>query len=169
MRLDVEHTWDGARIEDDEIVEIEATSTDSHLFIEVHAPFYGDPAPPRAPGNCPRLWEHEVVECFFVGDDERYLEVELGPHGHYLLLSLSGPRRVEREGMEALYTVTRSSTRWAARMEVSRDLLPGTIKSVNAFAIHGVGRKRRYFAFHPLPGDRPDFHQPSRFPLVSGL
>lgn len=169
MRLDVEQTWDGKRIADDEIVEIEATSSDSHLFIEVHAPYHGDPPPPRPPGSCPRLWEHEVVECFFVGDEERYLEVELGPHGHYLLLSLSGPRRVEREGMEALYTVTRGSTRWAGRMELPRELLPGTIRSVNAFAMHGVGSARRYLCYYPLFGERPDFHQPSRFPLIAGL
>jgi hypothetical protein len=169
MRFDVEQTWDGVRIGDDEIVELEVTSTDSHLFIEVHAPYHGDPAPPNPPGSCPGLWEYEVVECFLVGDDERYLEIELGPHGHYFLLSLSGPRRVEREGMEAIYTITRGSTRWAGRMELSRALLPGTIRSVNAFAIHGVGSGRRYLSFHPLPGDRPDFHQPSRFPLIAGL
>lgn len=169
MRLDVEHTWDGSRLGDDEIVEIEVTSTPSHIFIEVHAPFHGDPAPPRPPGSCPRLWEHEVVECFFVADDERYLEVELGPHGHYLILCLNGPRKIEREGVDALYTVTRTSTRWAGRIEVPRELLPGPIKSVNAFAIHGIGAERRYLAYHPLPGERPDFHQPSRFPLISGL
>jgi len=38
-----------------------------------------------------------VVEAFFLGTDDRYLEVEVGPHGHYLVLQLHGSRNLVRD------------------------------------------------------------------------
>ena len=37
------------------------------------------------------LWEYDVVECFLVGPDGRYLELELGAGGHFLALLFDAP------------------------------------------------------------------------------
>ena len=40
------------------------------------------------------LWDYEVVEIFFLAskNEEMYLELEFGPHGHHLGLLLHGRR-----------------------------------------------------------------------------
>lgn len=41
------------------------------------------------------LWDFEVVEAFFLcSKTEQYLEIELGPHGHHLVLFLSGRKNI---------------------------------------------------------------------------
>lgn len=49
-------------------------------------------------GSLDGLWDYEVVEVFFLGRAERYFELEMSPHGHYLALKLQGARNiVEKE------------------------------------------------------------------------
>ena len=73
----------------------------SGLGIEIEAPFFDDPAPDSDPGKQQAflgLWDYEVVEIFFLAssknekEDEMYLELEFGPHGHHLGLLLHGRR-----------------------------------------------------------------------------
>ena len=41
------------------------------------------------------LWDYEVVEAFFLcSKTEQYLEIELGPHGHHLVLLLNGRKNI---------------------------------------------------------------------------
>jgi hypothetical protein len=42
----------------------------------------------RCTGNSWDLCNHDVVELFLLGKDERYLQPEIGPYGHYLVLQL---------------------------------------------------------------------------------
>ena len=51
--------------------------------------------PPDAPrgARVEALWEYDVVECFVVGADGCYFELELGAGGHYLALAFDAPRR----------------------------------------------------------------------------
>jgi hypothetical protein len=41
--------------------------------------------------------------------------------------------------------------------------LPQPFSHVNAYAIHGQAAARCYQAAFPVPGERPDFHQPRFF------
>lgn len=153
-------------------------SAEGSLVVRVEAPFYGDPPPPGPPGPTSELWEYEVVELFVAesidgaaSDDSgavRYLELELSPHGHHLVLRLHGVRNVVEEGLELDYgaEIDSASGRWTGEAVVPREWLPPAPHHVNAFAIHGLGDARRYLAWSPLPGARPDFHQPGRFPRV---
>jgi hypothetical protein len=34
---------------------------------------------------------------------------------------------------------------------------------LNAFAMHGLGLRRRYLAMEPVPGEAPDFHRLEHF------
>lgn len=161
MKLIVERTWDdrpaGVRIE----VVLRRESTG--LVVDVDAPFFDDPPPGLPPGPTPELWNHEVVEAFFLGRDERYLEVELSPHGHHLVLELHGVRKVVRQGMPLAFRSTIDGRRWRGQTQVPLAWLPPAWDRVNAFAIHGRGADRRYLAWRPPGGKTPDFHRLDAF------
>jgi len=133
--------------------------TGDELLLTVDAPMHGDAPPPGAPGPTPGLWEHEVVEVFLLGDDDRYLEVELGPAGHHLVLSLSGRRQVVAQGFDLHFEVERGPGRWRGRARVPLLWLPDGLNRVNATAIHGPAWRRSYSASFAGTGPRPDFHR----------
>ena len=168
MRLLVAHTWDGVAAPADEQVTLALSWDDDALCIDVSAPLHGDPPPAVPPGPTPGLWEHEVVELFAVGQDGRYTEIELGPYGHHLVLRLDGVRQVRDQLHPLELAVERRDGRWSARARLAIALLPPGPLRVNAYAIHGEGAQRRYLCHTPLPGPRPDFHQPDRFAALLG-
>ena len=169
MKIAVAHTWDGAAVSTAERVELDVSLTPAGLKLSVDAPFHGDPAPSAPPGTLDGLWAHEVVELFVAGEDaEDYTEIELGPHGHVLVLRLCGVRRRLATVLGHQPEVARVGERWVGRLVLPRHVLPARPARFNAFAIHGVGAQRRYLAHSPLPGPVPDFHQPERFPRLEG-
>jgi hypothetical protein len=94
-----------------------------------------------------------------LGPDDRYLEVELGPHGHHLVLQLRGVRRPVADRLPIRFEATRSGSRWTGRAQVPASLLPPRPWRTNAYRIHGQGEGRRYLVHQPLGGDAPDFHR----------
>jgi hypothetical protein len=112
------------------------------------------------------LWEYDVVECFLAGA-AGYLEVELGAGGHFLVLAFTAPR-VCAQAYEAwtpsmTFEPSRASgMAWRSSMVIPWTMVPVGIKGVNAYVSSGT----HYLCYHPLPGSRPDFHQPERFPAV---
>lgn len=167
MRLEVDSTWDGHPARTDERVHLTLSPTLAGLRVEVDAPFHGDPPPPGEPGPCWELWEYEVVELFVVGATDRYTEVELSPHGHHLLLRLEGIRHVVEKMLPLDFRAQIVGARWQGIALLPWDVLPPKPRRGNAFAIHGLGTQRRHLAASPLPGARPDFHQPDRFPSLT--
>lgn len=166
--VEVGFTWDGVPVGVDERVRIVLTLDRDALVIDVDAPYHGDPAPCGEPGPTDALWEHEVVELFVsglapAGAPVPYLEVELSPHGHHLVLDLVGVRNAVRSGLEIEYTARIDGSRWFGVARVPRRLLPGRPARFNAYAIHGLGADRRYLAMAPVPGRQPDFHRLDRF------
>jgi hypothetical protein len=165
--LTIDHTWDGAPIGDGERATLRLSADPLGLRIEVDAPFHGDPAPSAPPGPTPGLWDFEVVELFIAGSgsdaDLPYLEVELGPHGHHLVLSLRGVRQSRWSAAPMAYEAAITGDRWAGVAVVPWAWLPAGPHRGNAYAIHGAGSDRRYLAMSPTLGDKPDFHKPARF------
>lgn len=168
--LRVASTWDGRPAAPGEVVSVRLDANGAGLTLQVDAPFHGDPPPPGPPGPTPGLWEYEVVEVFIAGGPEGtdYLEIELSPHGHHLVLRLNGVRNPVEEELPLDYTahLDRHARRWRGEARVPAAWLPPPPHRINAFAIHGEGSGRRYLAWHALPGDEPDFHQPRRFPTL---
>ena len=164
QRLTITRCWDGGPARPSERVDIalqwrsKAGRTLEGLLLSFDAPLHGDPPPAGHAGSTPGLWDYEVVEVMLLGDDDRYLELEFGPHGHYLALKLHGVRNVVAEGMALEVTTTRDAERWRCEAVIPASLLPPGVNRVNAFAIHGVGGDRRYLALRPAGGDRPNFH-----------
>jgi hypothetical protein len=163
MRLVIAQTWDAQPIDESEQVVVTLARRRDDLVVEVDAPYHGDPRPTVAPGRLDRLWEYEVVELFLAGADERYLELEVGPHGHYLVLQLAGRRHVERRALLAQFEAVLSGHRWRGTARLPVAYLPPDVVRGNAYAMHDVGPNRRYLAAFPVPGERPDFHALDRF------
>jgi hypothetical protein len=126
-----------------------------------------DADPPRIPAAAPGsrvadLWQYDVVELFLVGRGGRYLELELGAGGHFLLLSFRAPR-VRCDAHEALRPAiehARGASGWSASLVLDWSLVPPDVSALNAFAC----ARGRHLAHHPVPGTAPDFHQPGAFP-----
>jgi len=178
VRLAIAQTWDGQPIPSADQVTLDlAAAGPERLRITVRAPYYGDPAPAGPPGPTIGLWDHEVVELFVVGAGgppeapPLYTEVELGPHGHQLVLRLRGVRRVAQKLLPLDYDASIVSSGggdvWLGDALLDRGLLPPPPHRINAYAIHGQGLARRHLALHPVPGDAPDFHRLAYFGEVT--
>ena len=165
----IKNFWDGTPAPDSESTRVSIASGNREsatagITIQIDAPFFGDPEPAGPPGIYDGLWEHEVCEVFLVGADGRYLELEFGPHGHYLALLLDRPRHIISRDHQLHYQSQCHGDRWSAEARAPTALLPELIDRVNLFAIHGTGPDRRYLAWSAVPGSQPDFHQPESFP-----
>lgn len=159
MKLRVSFSWDGKPLPEAEIAEVTCFLENGELTVLVDAPYFDDPRPSEQPGSTDKLWEHEVVELFLLGRREHYLEIELGPHGHYLVLGLKGRRKVVRKGMAIRYETEKLADRWRGVALVPLSYLPPEVGRANAYAIHGTGQARLYRAAFPVPGKGPDFHR----------
>ena len=96
LTLPIERHWDGARCRDP-LCRGALSLSGAPDALEIGASFERqDPArlPAAPPGTrVANLWEYDVVERFLAGAGGRYLEVELGAAGHFLVLEFDAPRR----------------------------------------------------------------------------
>jgi hypothetical protein len=112
------------------------------------------------------LWEFDVVECFVAGS-KGYLEVELGAGGHFLVLDFAAPR-VRHNAYEAFVPRLTfapclvGQATWRSSILIPWSMVPMPVQGVNAY----ITSRHHYLCYHPLPGPKPDFHQPERFPQV---
>ena len=176
MTLRTRLTWDGERADDREIATVDLHMQDAELRISVRAAYHADPEPESAPGPTWELWQHEVVEVFIASAAEispvQYTELELGPHGHHLLLRLSGLRNpVERElPVRFLREITVDPASgmavWTGSARIGEHLLPPGPPSswrINVTACHGPANARRYLTAARLSAPQPDFHRPDEW------
>ena len=165
--LTIGYSWDGTPLSADATTRVEVSVSARDLMIRVDAPRSHDVPPDGPPGHVWELWNYEVVELFLLGEDTHYLEVELGPHGHHLVLTLHGVRQIVSRHPEITYQTTRTDLRWSGEAILRRELLPEGPLRANAYRIGGAGPARAYFAAYPLNGAQPDFHQLDTFkPIV---
>ncbi|KAM7444015.1 hypothetical protein ABFA07_007382 [Porites harrisoni] len=158
-------TWDGEPLNHSP-VEFKVSAVDEiSVKVDVRGPLFNDPGPPPAPSGspCPELWEFEVAEIFFLGADDKYLEVELSPHGQHLVLLLNGMRNMIKDKLALSYSATKDNVqkKWKGSATIPLDYFPPGVVKLNAYAIHGTGRDRCYEALYPATKecDRPDFHR----------
>ena len=161
-RFEIAGTWNGEPLLSREEARVELVLGDT-VEIRVDATYYDDPAPCDAPARLDGLWEFEVVELFLLGTHHRYLEIELGPHGHWLALYLEGQRRIVDDDIAIAFEAHRTSGHWSGRAVFDRACLPEGLGWANVYSIHGVGPHRRYLAMTPVLGEVPDFHRVESF------
>lgn len=164
--LEIKTFWDGTPCADERLhgtVNVEVL--ESGLRITASLPHQPTPRIPDAPAltRVANLWEYDVVECFLVGE-EKYLEVELGAGGHFLVLDFTAPRVLANTYEDLVpdmeFNPNAGGGRWTSTIWLPWEVVPRGIKAVNAFVIVG----EQYLCNAPLPGPKPDFHQPDRFP-----
>lgn len=174
LRLPIHTHWNGApeqnpRLHGDVIL----SACPEGLLLTMSLPHQEQPRIPAAAvgTRVADLWTYDVVECFLSGPDG-YTEIELGAGGHFLVLCFSAPR-VRADACEHLQPSLQFEPhlddpapphlpRWSTRMCLPWKWLPQPITSGNAYVIV----REQYLCFEPLPGPKPDFHQPLRFPPI---
>lgn len=157
----IENTWSGEPA--DRPVSFSLGFEDDLLVVQIEAPYHHDPPPASPPGRLWELWEHEVVEVYVAGPGANYVELEFGPHGHYLALRLEGERNIVDDALPVVsYNAAIEGDRWRATAKFGRGLLPREPYRFNAYAMHGEHPRRRLSLF-PLGGTEADFHQLSSF------
>lgn len=143
---------------------MELAAREDGLEVAASLPHQPVPRIPDTPAGTrvANLWEYDVVECFLVGAGGRYLEVELGAGGHFLVLSFSAPRvrSDSHESLRPALDFASDAAGWRSRLVLEWGLVPPGLAALNAFVIAGGA----HLAYRPLPGSAPDFHQPARFP-----
>lgn len=160
LSVRIEAEWHGGSVAPEHWITVHVLGTESGFQLRITAPFYGDPPPPTGPvGPTDGLWEYEVVEVFIAGPGERYLEIELSPTGHYLVLELDGIRQPVRTLLPIDFRAEIVGNQWTGLANIPQELLPEGPLRINATAIHGEGTARTYLSAVPLPGSQPDFHQ----------
>ena len=128
LTYQLERTWDDQPVNHSPVqVSLSAAGTD--LVLDISAPYHGDPAPPGGqPGQSYwQLWEHEVVEAFFLNDAEQYLEVEFGPHGQYIVLLLAGRRNAVKHSLPLEFTASIEGDTWAGTARIPLSYLPPNV------------------------------------------
>ncbi len=167
LQVAIRHSWNGAtELPRGPSLRLGVEADEALLRVEVDAPFYANPPPPGPVGFHPQLWKHEVVELFLVGHGERYLELELGPHGHYWALLLEGCRQVVDGSRRLQYFASLEGERWRGEARLPLRWLPSGLRHFNAFSIDGQQPERRHWAHAPCPGPGPDFHRLHLFPAL---
>jgi len=160
LSVRIESEWNGAPVDPEHWITVHLLDAEPGIQLRLTAPFYGDPPPPTGPvGPTDGLWEFEVVEVFIAGPGDRYLEVELSPTGHYLVLELEGVRNPVRTRLPIDFRAEIVGDKWTGCATLPQELLPTGPLRINATAIHGAGADRIYLSAIPLPGTQPDFHQ----------
>ncbi|XP_015905439.2 UPF0462 protein C4orf33-like [Parasteatoda tepidariorum] len=170
MEFSILTTWDDKPI-DHEATIIKLHSEDDVVIMEIKAPFYDDPPPnPRGTDKSfNKLWDYEVVEAFFLGKAEKYLEVEFSPHGFYFILLLAGRKNAIKVGLPIVYTANIEGNSWTGIARIPKSYFPPNVKLFNAYAIHGTGKNRTYEALNPVPTGQfqtPDFHRLEYFRYI---
>ncbi|BFZ15144.1 hypothetical protein BsWGS_18186 [Bradybaena similaris] len=157
-------TWNGDCVKHEPVKISLAPSHDGGMLIRVVSPFFNSPAKPNGPAGqpFPGLWDYEVVEAFFLNDNNQYLEVELCPHGQHLLLMLNGQRKMVKDQLPLThFNATIDGDRWLGEAILPRSYFPPGVTRFNAYAIHGEGPNRIYESLFPATWklDQPDFHR----------
>lgn len=166
MALPVESEWGGGRAGATFAGNVWLSATATGLIVGTSFPSQGAARTPSAPTGTrvADLYTYDVAECFIVGSDGAYLEVELGADGHFLVLSFCAPRQQsdahEALALDVVWEV--SPGLWSSHVTIPWRIVPETPSRINAFAILG----KRFLLHAALPGARPDFHQPAHYPLV---
>ncbi|KAF2363157.1 Chitin binding domain [Trinorchestia longiramus] len=166
-RYTIRTEWNDIPITDRPLSTITLEGFEAGVEMNVTAPFFNDPAPEGPPGKPQSgLFNYEVVEMFFLNDNDEYLEVNLGPWGQHLVLLVKGVRTRIAKQLPLDYIVTARTQgtggqpgQWQGSALIPPSYFPPNVTRMNAFAIHGPQNARIYEALYPAPRDHPQYSQ----------
>ncbi|XP_070554807.1 UPF0462 protein C4orf33 homolog [Ptychodera flava] len=180
LTFQIKTQWNSIPIDHQPVViRLSRNHDNNHINLEVDSPFFNDPAAPVGQVGKPfqQLWDYEGMPVHFIyscgsvfsSRDNKYLEVELCPHGQHLVLALNGFRKVMTDELPLDFKATISGNTWHGSAEIPMEYFPPNTRKFNAYAIHGSADKRIYEALYPAPHDKhsqPDFHRLEYFQAV---
>ncbi|NUN15440.1 MAG: hypothetical protein HUU55_17590 [Myxococcales bacterium] len=167
LSIFINKTWDGQPVPEGDHIKMVLDLDNVALHLDVDAPYHGDPPPETPPGSMWELWNYEVVELFIAGAGQRYTEIELGPHGHYLGLRLNGVRNIVQADLPLACRTVIQGPKWHGTVSIPIEHLPPPPWKFNVTAMWGTGINRRYVSLFRLSGSKPDFHRLQDFgPLI---
>ncbi len=166
--LVVQHLWNGeANPRPDLWARFALSKTAEGLLVTATMPTTLAERIPNAPENTrvDNLWEYSVAELFLAKNDKEYLEIEIGPCGHYLVLGFKDVRVRSNEYKDFAPTIVTHNDQSVLTHTflIPTALLPNPITRACAFVISGDV----FLSSAPLPGEEPNFHQPSHFPPIN--
>lgn len=181
----ISKSWDGVELETTPYkINFSLDPSTGEMVIAIDAPYFGDSSVPDAePGKFETLYNHEVVEVFLSSNLrissglEPYIELNVGPHGHYNLVCFINEAEWETSDstmeLERLpkCTINEGTKRWTGSIRIPSFFLPEPVCysdlsiewRMNCFAIHGSDGNRTYWAANRVPGEIPNFHQLASF------
>ncbi|MBG7608582.1 MAG: hypothetical protein IZT59_11225 [Verrucomicrobia bacterium] len=131
--------------------------------------------PDAIPGRfTPDLWKHDVAELFIADPKGKsYLEFNLAPNGAWWAAKFSSQRQLSEvqpdfECHMKAYADATDPTTWVAALSIPLEFLGehicfGMGSPINTTFILNSPAQTFHTAAK-LPGEKPDFHQPSEFP-----
>lgn len=131
--------------------------------------------PNAIPGQfTPNLWNNDVAELFIANHEGKsYLEFNLAPNGAWWAAKFSSQRQLcesqpNFQSTINTYSDTTDPNSWVAALRIPLEFLREQISfnvgsPVNAAFILN-SPKQTFHTAAKLPGETPDFHQPSAFP-----
>lgn len=169
LHLHIDKNWDGSPCPDDRLwARVSMSQTKDGLLIRVEAPMIHEQKIPEAPmgTRVEGLWEYDVVEVFLVGPGHRYLEIECGAGGHFLVLGFDSIRH-RSDSYESFAPILRFEKTgkrvWKSSLIIPWKMVPENLRALNAFAIMAG----QFLAYSPVSGTQPDYHQPDSYPSAS--
>lgn len=170
LALRVDRLWNGQLCPDERVWgKVELSVVSEGLEIKAEGPVLPEMRVPKeAPigARVEGLWNDDVIELFLVGPGHQYFELELGAGGHFLALSFDRIRHRRDDFSQfspsLVYTKTPHKT-WISACVIPNRLLPENVRALNVF-VYMAGQ---FLSLSPLPGDKPDFHQPDEFPSAT--
>jgi uncharacterized protein (DUF362 family) len=117
-----------------------------------------------------KLWGEDCVEIFLdptLGSPKSYYEIEVGPHGHFLDLSLDDKKSNVDWSSGLQVATTRDGKRATIELaitakEIVDAMKPGAELPLGLFRMEGKD-PRKYLAWRPPRTKKPNFHVPEAF------
>ena len=173
LSIKINKTWNSLEPKDKSEIEIKIQpnmlmpnqTNEKAVVVTIQAPFYDDPKLPNGTpkGSFSTLYNYEVVEVFFLGQENSYLEFELGPHGQYLVLAFKGARHLTKGPLKLNhFNAEIKDKKWTGKAYIPMEYFPNNTNKFNAYAIHGSNQNREYLSHFPTPFGKykePDFHR----------
>jgi hypothetical protein len=182
IHLKIDQTWHGEVLAESEQIKVVLDFLDEQrLSVHLIAPYFRNEAPPCPSGSTWGLWQYEVVEVFLIWDTHQYLEIEMGPHGHHLLLALDGIRQIKQAFIPVNYEAQILGDFWQGTLflDLAKPILKDSyvsrfkwqnLKALNAFAIHQplkmeTAKEKRFCVAFAVAkqNEAPNFHCIDRF------
>lgn len=154
LLLPIGRLWNGKKSPDSHLFgSIELQKIEKGLFIKTVSNHQSSNA------------KDEKFELFFVEDGGQYLEVVLWFDGRYSINGFDQPNQKVADFSDFTFETKNyqdKNKNLYSEIVIPNELFPSSLTAFNVFLLIGG----QILAYHPVPGEKPDLHQPAAFPLI---